>query len=52
MAKNAKYLQYAKSRSKVQQNIDLQQIALEYDKLLNKKILLSFQWRYKNRVSI
>ena len=56
MAKNTKYLQYAKSRSKVQQNVDLQQIALEYDKLLNKKfcylfsggIKIEFQFKMEN----
>lgn len=56
MAKNTKYLQYAKSRSKVQQNIDLQQITLEYDKLLNKKfcylfsggIRIEFQFKMEN----
>ena len=36
MAKYNKYLQHAKSRKKTEINIDLQQIAVEYSRLLNK----------------
>lgn len=56
MAKNTKYLQYAKSRNKSQLNIDLQQLALEFDRLLNKKfcyvfsggIRVEFQFKMEN----
>ena len=42
MAKNDKYLQYAKSRKKAQLDIDLQQLAVEYSRLLNKKFCYVF----------
>ena len=42
MAKSDKYLQYAKSRKKTQFDIDLQQLATEYSKLLNKKFCYVF----------
>jgi hypothetical protein len=42
MAKNDKYLQYAKSRKKTQLDIDLRQLAVEYSKLLNKKFCYVF----------
>lgn len=42
MAKSNKYLQYAKSRKKTQFDIDLQQLATEYSKLLNKKFCYVF----------
>lgn len=56
MAKNNKYLQYAKSRSKTQLNIDLKQLAVEYGRLLNKKfcyvfsggIEIQFQFKMEN----
>lgn len=56
MAKNTKYLQYVKSRNKSQLNIDLQQLALEFDRLLNKKfcyvfsggIRVEFQFKMEN----
>ena len=56
MAKNNKYLQYAKSRNKTQLNIDLQQIAVEFSRLLNKKfcyvfsggIRVEFQFKMEN----
>lgn len=56
MAKNNKYLQYAKSRNKTQLNIDLQQIAVEFGRLLNKRfcyvfsggIKVEFQFKMEN----
>lgn len=56
MAKNNKYLQYAKSRNKTQLNIDLQQIAIEFGRLLNKRfcyvfsggIKVEFQFKMEN----
>lgn len=42
MAKYNKYLQHAKSRKKTEVNIDLQQIAVEYSRLLNKKFCYIF----------
>lgn len=56
MGKNAKYLQYAKSRNKLPIHINLQQLALEFDKLLNKKffyifsggIRVEFQFKMEN----
>lgn len=56
MAKNDKYLQYAKSRKKTQIHIDLQQLAVEYSRLLNKKfcyvfssgIEIEFQFKMEN----
>ena len=56
MKKNTKYLQYVKSRNKSQLNIDLQQLALEFDRLLNKKfcyvfsggIRVEFQFKMEN----
>lgn len=42
MAKYNKYLQHAKSRKKTEINIDLQQIAVEYSRLLNKKFCYIF----------
>ncbi len=56
MAKHDKYLKYAKSRKKTQLDIDLQQLAVEYSKLLNKKfyyvfnggVELQFQFRMEN----
>lgn len=56
MAKNDKYLQYAKSRKKTQLHVDLQQLAVEYSRLLNKKfcyvfsggIEIQFQFKMEN----
>ena len=56
MSKSNKYLQYAKIRSKTQLNIDLQQIALEFGRLLDKKfcyvfsggIRVEFQFKMEN----
>ncbi len=56
MAKNDKYLQYVKSRKKTQLDIDLQQLAVEYSRLLNKKfcyifsggIEIQFQFKMEN----
>lgn len=56
MTKNDKYLQYAKSRKKIQLDIDLQQLAVEYSRLLNKKfcyvlsggIEMQFQFKMEN----
>lgn len=42
MAKKDKYLQYVKSRKKTQVDIDLQQLAIEYSRLLNKKFCYVF----------
>lgn len=42
MSKNNNYLKYAKSRKKTHINIELQQIAAEYSKLLNKKLCYYF----------
>lgn len=42
MTKYNKYLQHAKSRKKTEINIDLQQIAVEYSRLLNKKFCYIF----------
>jgi len=47
MAKENKYLQYAKSRKNRKIDIDLQQIALEYQKLLHKKFCYLFQGNTK-----
>lgn len=56
MSKNNNYLKYAKSRKKTHINIELQQIAAEYSKLLNKKfcyffsggIKIEFQFKMEN----
>jgi len=56
MAKNDKYLLYVKNRKKAQLDIDLQQLAVEYSKLLNKKfcyvfsggIEIQFQFKMEN----
>lgn len=56
MAKNNKYLQYVKSRKKTQLDIDLQELAVEYSRLLNKKfcyvfsggIEIQFQFKMEN----
>lgn len=56
MAKKDKYLQYVKSRKKTQLDIDLQQLAIEYSRLLNKKfcyvfsgdIKIQFQFKMEN----
>lgn len=56
MSKNNNYLKYAKSRNKTHINIELQQIAAEYSKLLNKKfcyffsggVKIEFQFKMEN----
>lgn len=56
MSKNNNYLKYAKSRKKTHINIELQQIATEYSKLLNKKfcyyfsggVKIEFQFKMEN----
>ena len=56
MAKQNKYLQNAKNRKKTKINIDLQQMAVEYSRLLNKKfcyvfsggIEIQFQFKMEN----
>ncbi|MFA9465841.1 MAG: PBECR4 domain-containing protein [Velocimicrobium sp.] len=56
MSKNNNYLKYAKSRKKTHINIELQQIATEYSKLLNKKfcyyfsggVRIEFQFKMEN----
>ena len=56
MAKNEKYLRYAKRKKKIQLDIDLQQLAVEYRRLLNKKfcyvfsggIEIQFQFKMEN----
>lgn len=56
MSKNNNYLKYAKSRNKTHINIELQQIAAEYSKLLNKKfcyffsggVRIEFQFKMEN----
>lgn len=42
MATNNKYLQYKKSHKKTEINIDIQNLAIEYSKLLNKKFIYVF----------
>lgn len=56
MAKYNEYLQYAKSRKKTQVDINLQKLAIEYSRLLNKKfcyvfsggIEIQFQFKMEN----
>ncbi len=56
MSKVNNYLNYGKSRKKSKKNINLQQIALEYGKLLNKKfcyvfsggVKIEFQFKMEN----
>ncbi|PWM31541.1 MAG: hypothetical protein DBX58_06355 [Clostridiales bacterium] len=56
MAKNDKYMQYTRSRKKTQLDVNLQQLAVEYSKLLNKRycyifsggIEIQFQFKMEN----